>query len=212
MQRTIKKDWTRKELDNYIKDMKTTTLAANITVEGTHRVLDLSEIEEILRGAEILAQQDCYCREKMGNCKEPMDGCININEEARDMIDKDKGREVSVEEALEAFVRTYDAGFVYMAYEFENQDGIAVICSCCTCCCHSLSAALRFGYRDHVFKSNLIARQDIDKCNDCGHCVERCQFDAREMVEGTLIYNEQMCFGCGLCMTCPQDAITMVER
>jgi len=212
MRKTIGKDWTRKELDHYLEGLTATTIATDIHVEGNHRVLDLSELEELLQNAEIISQQTCFCREKLGNCIEPMDGCLSLDKEAREMIDKGDAKEVSVKEALEALLRTYEAGLVHMAYEFEGQEGVGVICSCCSCCCHTLSAALRFGYKDHAFKSKLISRTDIDKCNDCGICVERCQFGAREMVEGTLIYNEQMCFGCGLCMTCPEDAIIMVER
>jgi len=212
MRKTIGKDWSRKELDKYVKGLTATTISTDIHVEGNHRVLDLSEVERILRNAEIISQQTCYCREKLGNCIEPMDGCLSLDKEAREMIDKGEAREVSVEDALEALVRTYDAGLVHMAFEFEGQDGVGVICSCCSRCCHSMSAVLRFGYRDLAFTSRMISVQNIEKCNDCGICVGRCQFGAREMVEGTLIYNQEMCFGCGLCMTCPEDAITMVER
>ena len=41
----------------------------------------------------------------------------------------------------------------------------------------------------------------------------RCQFGAREMVDGALSVNLDLCFGCGLCVsTCLTNAITLVDK
>jgi ferredoxin len=149
----------------------------------------------------------------MGNCNDPMDGCLSLNKEALDAIEKDGAKRISVEEALSAMKRTYDAGFVHMAYVYDGKDKPEIICSCCRCCCHSLSAALRFGYSDHVFYSEKISRQDNSLCDNCGACVDRCQFEARKMNKDELQFEPEKCAGCGLClMDCPTEAITMVER
>lgn len=210
----MNKDWSREELEkHYIGKMKAVTIAVNQKFSGVHRILDMSELRDLLENAEVIAQEECYCRKKMGNCIEPMDGCLSLDEDAKIAIKKDNAKRVSVDEAMQAMQRTYDAGLVHMAYTDEGKDKVGIICSCCSCCCHSLSAALRFGYSDHVFNSKYVAKHDSDLCNDCGECVERCQFGAREITEKGLEYEKEKCFGCGLCLKyCTEGAIDMVER
>jgi ferredoxin len=209
-----KKDWTREELEDHtVGKMTAVTIPVNISMVGTQRILDMSELENILKRASVISQEECGCRKRIGNCIDPMDGCLGINDLAVELIEKDNAKQITLEEALEAMQRTYDAGFVHMAYTFEGKDEIEYICSCCSCCCHSLSAAIRFGYEDHVFSSKYVAVQDDDKCASCGTCVDRCQFKARTMEDGDLEFLQGKCFGCGLCVeTCPEEAISMVDR
>ena len=44
----------------------------------------------------------------------------------------------------------------------------------------------RFGLFPHLLTSHAISVTDASACTDCGGCVERCQFGAREMVDGSL--------------------------
>jgi NAD-dependent dihydropyrimidine dehydrogenase PreA subunit len=208
------KDWTREELEEHtVGKMTAVTIPVNISMVGAQRILDTSELENILRSATVISQEECGCRKRVGSCIEPMDGCLGINDLAVELIEKGEAAQITVEDALEAMKRTYDAGFVHMAYTFEGKDEIEYICSCCTCCCHSLSAAIRFGYEDHVFSSKFVAVQDDDRCTSCGTCVDRCHFKARILGDDDLEYIQEKCFGCGLCIeTCPEKAISMAER
>ena len=63
-----------------------------------------------------------------------------------------------------------------------------------------------------------MAQIDKEKCKGCQTCIERCQFDAIEMVkvEGEkklkAEVKEENCYGCGLCAVgCEAGAITMRE-
>jgi len=209
-----KKDWTRDELEeDYVGEMTAVTIPVNVSMRVGQRILDLNELEEILRSATAISQAECGCRKKVGNCIDPMDGCLGINDLADEMIEKKTAERITVEEALEAMKRTHDAGLVHMAYTFEGKDKIEYVCSCCSCCCHSLSATVRFGYEDHVFSSEYVADQDEDRCESCGVCVDRCQFKARTLIDGHLEFGQDKCFGCGLCVgTCPEEAISLVKR
>ncbi len=209
----MKKDWTREELEEkFIGKMMAVTIPVNVTIEGKHRIVEMAELEKILRDAEVITQSECYCRETMGNCIEPMDGCLSVDDAAREDI-KAGAKEISLEEALEAMERTSEAGLVHLAYVFEGKGEPEVICSCCSCCCHSLGAAVRFGYLGHVFESCFIASHDVEKCQNCGACVGRCQFGARELVDDKLVFHRDKCFGCGVCVkTCPASAIEMAKR
>jgi ferredoxin len=209
-----KKDWTREHLEeHYVNRMKAVTIPVNVSFSGKQQILDLSELEDILRNAKVISQGECYCRKKMGNCIEPMDGCFCLDDEAIEDIEKYGAKQITVEEALDSMRRTHDAGLVHMAYVYDGKDKPDVICSCCRCCCHSLSAALRFGYSDHVIFSNRIAEQENELCDNCGLCEDRCQFQARVMEDDVLQFEAEKCAGCGLCLSeCPNDAITMKDR
>ena len=96
-----------------------------------------------------------------------------------------------------------------MAYAVNDQD-INELCSCCSCCCVALSAILRYGLYPHLLTKIMIEETDSLKCIDCGVCVDRCQFGARQMIEGKLVVDQLICYGCGLCIGhCSNDAIKL---
>jgi len=76
-----------------------------------------------------------------------------------------------------------------------------------------MSALVRFGIPDHVVASEYIASINDETCDNCGTCVQRCQFHARQLINNKLVFNQAKCFGCGLCIsTCPTKSITLVKR
>jgi len=209
-----KNDWTREELQKeYVEKMTAVTVPVNITIHGQQTVLDLSTIENLLRDAEIISLEDCGCRAKWHKCSAPLDVCISLDDRARDSI-KRGARRISLAQALVVLQRSHHAGLVHMAFTFEGKEKPEVVCSCCSCCCHSLSALVRFGMPDAVVASEYIAKQNHDSCTNCGTCVQRCQFKARQLdSEQKLVFNPAKCFGCGLCATtCPTKSITLVKR
>ena len=207
-------DWTREELQReYVEKMTAVTVPVCITIHGQQTILDLSSMGSLLRGAEIIALEDCGCRTKWHKCDSPIDVCISLDDEARDSI-KRGARRISLAQALVVLQRSHRAGLVHMAFTFDGEDKPEVVCSCCSCCCHSLSALVRFGIPDAVVASKYIAQQDVETCSNCGTCVQRCQFKARQLdSNNTLVFNPAKCFGCGLCLsTCPTRSIKLVER
>jgi MinD superfamily P-loop ATPase len=95
----------------------------------------------------------------------------------------------------------------------EGDEYSESICGCCTCCCVYLGGVLRFGVSLPIVTSDKISDFDSTLCNGCGVCVDRCQFDAREIVDGKLVYHMERCFGCSNCTTtCPNQANTMIPR
>ncbi|KYK31312.1 MAG: hypothetical protein AYK23_04020 [Candidatus Proteinoplasmatales archaeon SG8-5] len=191
------------------------TIPVNVTIEGKHRILDFSELEQVLRNAKVISQGECGCRKDRGDdaCMPPMNGCFGIDEYARKGIEEMGERSITVEEALEAMRETYDAGLVHVVYTFKGNEEPNIVCSCCTCCCELLGVAAKVGYEDRIFESRYISTHDIDKCQNCGTCVDRCQFNARTLSDGKLVFDRGKCFGCGVCVkTCPAGAIDMAER
>jgi Pyruvate/2-oxoacid:ferredoxin oxidoreductase delta subunit len=210
------RDYTEEELKEQAASIeKAVTLPVNVEVEAEHRVLDLSEVEKLLRGAKNIVLQDCGCRADKRNCNSPLDTCVSLDvkDDYVERYSQYHPRFVTVEEALDALRRSHEAGLVHMAYVLKGSDKVSPICSCCPCCCHTLGGLTRFGISTQVLTSKLVAQDDDSKCIDCGRCVERCVFGARAMVDGKKRYDATRCFGCGLCVTtCPEGAVSLVER
>lgn len=209
-----KKDWTREELEEeYVDAMTAVTIPVNIHIEGQQRILDFSEMKKILRGAKLISLGECGCRKKLKKCDAPLDVCIGLDKEAEDMMKKELAEKATLEEALEALERSNATGLVHIAYTFEGSEKPDVVCSCCSCCCHSMSALVRFGIPEAVVASTYVAVNNSETCINCGKCVERCQFKARYLENDKLVYYKARCFGCGVCIsTCPTKSISLAKR
>ena len=209
-------DWTMDELGDIYADIeKAVTVPVNVKIEAEHRVLDLSRIEEILRDVELLVLQDCGCKTMRGNCNAPRETCISLDAAAEDALKDTRynPRVVTLDEALEALRVSHEAGLVHMAYTMEGDEYPSPICSCCPCCCHTLSGLLRLGLAPVILTSDKVAVNDSERCTNCGTCVSRCVFRARMMVDGLMAYDPAKCFGCGLCVsTCPANAIMLARK
>lgn len=207
-------DWTRGELEKALGSIKSAvTIPVNMRIKGGQRILELTEMERILREAELISIGECGCRKKVKRCDAPLDACFGLDKEAEEFIKKGLAKKVSLTVALEALKRSHEAGLVHVTYTFERKEKPEAICSCCSCCCHSLSALVRFGMPNVVATSKYVATLNPETCISCGKCVERCQFKARRLENGEMIFEKARCFGCGVCVsTCPTDSISLVAR
>ena len=57
LKKSMKKDWTREELEtDIIGKMKAVTIPVNISFKGKQKILDMSELGEILRNAKVISK------------------------------------------------------------------------------------------------------------------------------------------------------------
>lgn len=212
-----KKDWTKEELKKeYIDTMTAITIPVNISIEGQQRIFNITEAKKILNGARLIALGTCGCRIRLKKCDSPVDVCIALDKLAEDKIKRGLAKKTNIDQAFEALRRSHKAGLVHMAYSYKRNEKPDYLCSCCSCCCHSMSALLRFNMPEaigHVLASKYIAVNNLETCVGCGTCVERCQFKTRHLENNELIFDEKQCFGCGICVsTCPTKSISMRTR
>ncbi len=124
-------------------------------------------------------------------------------------------KKLNVEEAIKNNDETEMAGLVHETpYNAAMIPG--VICNCCICCCGVLIGAMASGRPfDAMSPSRFRATVDQNLCTGCQTCMERCPFDAIEMVKvaGSKKMKARViaekCFGCGVCVVgCKDKALT----
>lgn len=76
--------------------------------------------------------------------------------------------------------------------------------------CHNDCAKVRL--QDFGIMGMTMPQYDIDRCVDCGACVQTCKkksVDALKTVNGKVVRDEEKCIGCGECiLICPMRAWT----
>jgi Na+-translocating ferredoxin:NAD+ oxidoreductase RNF subunit RnfB len=89
-----------------------------------------------------------------------------------------------------------------------------VICNCERDIC--ITNRVYFQTGKLLWSGPEVATHDRSLCvgiDKCGHCLERCIFDANIIVDGKSELNLDKCMGCGLCVeTCLGKARSMVRR
>lgn len=184
--------------------------------EGT-QLLPAEDLEAILDKATKFAVVPCPCRRIATKCDLPVEVCLQLNRGAEYAITRGTGRELTREEAMEVLDLSAEAGLIHSVVNVAEVG--SVICNCCIDCCISFYPLSRYGgLEEGVAKSRFQAKEDKATCNGCQTCVERCPFEAIEMVK---IPEEKKlkaqidpgkCLGCGICVVgCEQEAIKLVE-
>jgi ferredoxin len=206
-------DWPPENQEYIFQNYKeAVTIPVDVEIEADQYVLNFDNVKEILSKAKLISLMDCGCRTIYRHCDAPLNVCLDMNEVAERHIGMGWAREITLDEAMKVLEQTHESGLVHMAYshgEFYQPGFVNSVCSCCSCCCGVLSGILRFGLAPHLLTSTSSTETDTSACTNCGLCIDRCQFGAREINDNKMSFYKDLCFGCGLCVsTCPANVIT----
>jgi Pyruvate/2-oxoacid:ferredoxin oxidoreductase delta subunit len=189
-------------------------------------VLPYENYPELLKAQEKIAVVPCSCRLCTDSVGERCDvhdevstwACLQFGRGADYVVARGSGKEISIEEALELNDRVEESGLLHMWPNVAMMTGPKTSCQCCRDCCMTYvpmdQAGLSIG---KVWeKSRYQAYVNQEDCDGCQVCVDRCLFDAIEMVrpEGSKKYKATVipdkCWGCGVCVVgCEPEALKM---
>jgi Pyruvate/2-oxoacid:ferredoxin oxidoreductase delta subunit len=189
-------------------------------------VLPCEDFRQILRAQELIAVVPCscrYCTTAVGkHCKHTKEEeqwhCLQFGRGAEYAIKRGSGKRLSLDEALELVDKIEEDGLIHMWGNIALMTGMRTSCQCCRDCC-MISVPLdmvNVSIGKAWEKSRYQAVVNLDPCTGCQDCVERCQFDAIDMVkpEGSKKYkaviDPEKCWGCGVCVVaCEPEALTL---
>ncbi len=170
---------------------------------------------ELLENAKSWGVRDCICRVQQRligkGCDYPVEACLVFAPVKGAFDHSEVDRAISKEEALQILQEAEEAGLIHSTGNYVGPH--YYICNCCTCCCGIMRGVAEFGVPTAIAKADFRAMVDAEACIGCGDCVERCQFGALSVPDGTCVVDEVRCVGCGLCATvCPTDALHLERR
>ncbi|MBI2935063.1 MAG: 4Fe-4S dicluster domain-containing protein [Chloroflexi bacterium] len=145
--------------------------------------------------------------------------CLQVGRSADYSMARGAGKELTIDEALDLIDKIEDDGLIHVWPNVSAMTGIGTSCHCCRDCCMTSRPVDQAGLSISLAweKSRYAAYMaSLDACDGCQDCVERCQFDAIEMVKMPghkrlkAVVTGDSCFGCGACVTgCEQFALKM---
>lgn len=175
-------------------------------------VLPYDLVAEMIDRAKYIAVTNCACRVSMGLCDKPLEVCLAFETGARFLVERDRARPISKEEALKILDMSEEAGLVHCIS--NSKDRPAVLCNCCGCCCTILRGITELDNPNAVAKSRYVVSFDPSACTGCFLCLEdRCPVKAVKEKEDIVEVEESRCIGCGLCVSvCPTEALRLKKR
>ncbi|MBD3227913.1 MAG: hypothetical protein GF329_06965 [Candidatus Lokiarchaeota archaeon] len=183
-------------------------------------ILPYEDVEKIIDDSKLLSLQKCACRmrlEYLGRrkCDYPIESCIGVNQGAKYFIERGHAKEISKDDAKALLKKLNKLGLVHTTENFRKGNH-TLICSCCSCCCNLIGGITRYDNPRAVAAANYIATiMNIEECQKCEICVEKCNFDAIRMGEISPNIDQKRCMGCGVCVVnCPNQIIELkrIER
>lgn len=181
-----------------------------------HAVFPFEMMKEVIKRVHRIALVHCPCRMTarfLGKgCNHPIENCMKYDELAEYLIEKEIGREISKNEALDILREAEEAGLVHLV---DNaREGIKHTCNCCGCCCWSVGTIRRRKIlRDILMATYFLRETDKEKCTGCGKCVEICPVHVIKMEGDFPVVDKEWCIGCGVCaVPCPSGAVRLHRK
>lgn len=171
--------------------------------------------------APVILIRPCPCRDALGKYSKKIPNITDViltNYKNSKKYEKKKNVIfITRKQLFKKFDEFEKAGLVPISLGCCGMEGFGkVICNCHKSVCYVLRAIIGRDIKRGLRKGPSIASVDLDKCtgvDNCGICLERCVFHARDVIDNKAIVIEENCYGCGLCATsCPTEATEMVPR
>ena len=201
-----------------ILPLRTIPVEKSIPVPEKFKVSNYDNVRKIIEDARAqIAVVNCICRQSQDLLGESCtkthlrETCLMITpDHAKRHVDMGIGRYITKEEAFDILEKAQDAGLVLQPENTQQPDAI---CCCCGDCCVLLKSLKKHPRPADLYETNYYVGVVSELCTGCEECVERCQLDARDMVDRVAAVNLDRCIGCGNCVViCEYDANRLYKK
>lgn len=197
-------------------------------IEDFSEVLPCEDYRELMKAQDLIAVVPCSCRLRTTSVDEHCDhtneedrwNCLQFGRAADYVIKRGSGKKLSIDEALELVDDMEEDALLHIWSNTTAMSGVHTSCNCCRDCCMNYVPMDMFDESIGKIweKSRFEAIIDQDKCDGCQDCIERCQFDAIELVKPEAApkgkktakgkkskkmkatVDAEKCWGCGVCV------------
>jgi Na+-translocating ferredoxin:NAD+ oxidoreductase subunit B len=190
------------------------TIPVGKSIEADTKILAYEKAEELVRQQKKILVAPCICRKeqqlKGEGCGKPQEVCLIFGWGADYYERNGLGRIIGLEETLDILRRAEEEGLVLQP---SNTQDVTNICCCCGDCCLSLRNLKTYPAPAEICSTPFVVQAEVDDCEGCETCLDRCQMDALSMLEDVVAVAAERCIGCGLCVsTCPTEALKLVRK
>lgn len=190
------------------------TVPVGRSITARMEILPHEKAEELVRGQKKFAVAPCICRREQKmigkGCEKPEETCLVFGIAADYYERNGLGRVIDLQETLDILRMVDEQGLVLQP---SNTQQILNICCCCGDCCGVLRTLKTFPKPASLVASPFVASLNVETCEGCGLCVERCQMEALSLENEKAILDIDRCIGCGLCAsTCPTNSLTLIRK
>jgi electron transport complex protein RnfB len=200
-----------------VKGAQIRVIPVEKAIEYEHFVANYDDMIKLVEEAEEpVMVANCICKQlqdMLGNpCKvtNRREVCMAFGVFAQLFIDTRRGRKITKKEAIEILRKNQEDGLVLQP---DNAQKLNFLCSCCSCCCESLSKYLYLPNPAAVTITNYYAEVDSDLCVSCETCIQVCPMNAIKIRDDVAFVKRKRCIGCGNCVSkCPSGAIILHKK
>ena len=198
-----------------ITQLRTIPVEASLTHELN--VASYEELETILETAEgPFVVFNCVCKQLFDIIERPCKAtnrrevCMSWGDMAQFYIDEGWGRQITKQEVKGVLKKNQEEGLILQP---GNSQTPKFICSCCSCCCETLTGIKKLSNPADYITTNHYAEVDSDLCTGCESCFDICQMTAITIEDGISSVNRKRCIGCGNCVVvCPSEAMSLKKK
>ena len=195
------------------KTQQLRVIPVSASINAETKIMDYEEAEKIIKSQSKIIVAPCICRKEHTmldkGCDKPLETCLVFAGGAYYYEERNIGRTISQDEAIEILHNAIDNGLVLQP---GNSKKPMNICMCCACCCQILKNLKNNEKPAKIINSSYFAQADEEQCTACEACEEVCPMDAIT-IEETAFVNVDRCIGCGLCITrCEFDSMTLKHK
>lgn len=177
-------------------------------IQDKRQLIPYHQATYYLQRAFALSVIDYICRTTFSRCAKPRKVCLALGEQAKFFIERGIGEKIDTRKGLEILRISEENGLVH---SIDNRENRNFLCNCCECCCVFVQGLEKHGILTSIGRSGFVASLDLEQCNRCVICVEKCIFEAISYENEHIEIDRGKCFGCGLCAyNCCQNAIRLI--